>query len=288
MNMSLDCYPCFLRQTLKSVRLAGADEKTQSQILHQVLDRLQDFDSTKCPPEMSCQVHAIIREQTGVDPYSQGKKASTQQALALYPKLKALITAADEPLETAVRLSIAGNIIDLGIYHEYDLEGTIERVLAQPFAIDDFAAFREALEKTERILYLADNAGETVFDRLLIETINQSVIYAVRGGPVLNDATREDALEAGLGEITTIIDNGATAPGTVLDLCSGEFRDFFANAELIISKGQGNYESLSDTTAPVFFLLQAKCQVVAKDLGVPMTSIVLKQGKGTGVQTLVW
>lgn len=280
MNISLDCYPCFLHQTIRIARLTEVDENKQLQILHQVLEKLHEFDFSKSPPELACQVNAIIRQQTGADPYSQGKKASTRQALALYPKLQALVKTASNPLEMATRLSIAGNIIDFGISQEYDLEETIERVLKQPFAIDDFLAFQEALGKAEQILYLADNTGETVFDRILIETIAKPVTYVVKAGPVLNDATREDALEAGLGEITTIIDNGATAPGTVLELCSQTFRQRFAEAELIIAKGMGNFESLSHTTAPVFFLLQAKCQVVAQYLGVPMKSIVLTKSLG--------
>lgn len=278
MKISLDCYPCYLRQTLEATRLTGADENKQYQILRNVLTRLHHLKPIQTAPEVAGQIHAIVRQQTGVpDPYYQGKKASTRQALALYSKLTKLIATAKEPLETAVRLSIAGNIIDLGISPEYDLEATIERVLTQPFAINDFIAFKRALDETENVLYLADNAGETVFDRLLIETIDKPVIYVVKGGPILNDATHEDALEVGLDKLTTLIDNGATVPGTVLELCSEEFRDLFAKAELILSKGQGNYESLSDTTAPVFFLLQAKCHVIAQHLGVPIKSIVLKK-----------
>ena len=278
MKISLDCYPCYLRQTLEATRLTGADENKQYQILQNVLARLHHLKPIQTAPEVAGQIHAIVRQQTGVlDPYYQGKKASTRQALTLYSKLTTLIATAKDPLETAVRLSIAGNIIDLGISPEYDLEATIERVLTQPFAINDFVAFKEALDKTKNVLYLADNAGETVFDRLLIETIGKPVIYVVKGGPILNDATREDALEVGLDKITTLIDNGATVPGTVLESCSEEFRDLFAKAELIIAKGQGNYESLSDTTAPVFFLLQAKCHVIAQYLGVPIKSIVLKK-----------
>ena len=279
MKTYLDCYPCFLRQALEAARMAGADENRQYWVLQEVLDELHQFELTSTPPEMGYRIHQIVRrEMGGRDPYQQAKENSTRQALDLYPRLKALVAEAGDPLETAVRLSIAGNIIDLGLGGEYDLEGTIERVLAQPFAIDAYAAFRDGLTQADWVLYVADNAGETVFDRVLIETLGKPVTYAVKGGPILNDATQRDALAAGLGPVTTIVDNGSNAPGTIMELCSQEFRHLLAQAKLIIAKGQANYESLSRTAAPIFFLLQAKCPVIAQSLEVPIKSIVLKQG----------
>ena len=277
MRTYLDCYPCFLRQALEAARMAGADESWQYWVLQEVLDELRQFELTSTPPEMGYRIHQIVRREIGDrDPYRQAKDASTRQALALYPRLKALVAGADDPLQTAVRLSIAGNIIDLALAQEYDLEATIQRVLAQPFAIDAYAAFRDGLARAEGVLYLADNAGETVFDRVLIETLDKPVTYAVKGGPVLNDATRQDALAAGLGPVATIVDNGSNAPGTIIRLCSEELRHLLAQADLIIAKGQANYESLSGTEASIFFLLQAKCPVIARSLGVPVQSIVLK------------
>jgi len=226
-------------------------------------------------------VHRIVRQETGdSDPYRAAKEASTHQALALYPRLKSLLVEANDPLETAVRLSIAGNIIDLSAVGEYDLVDTVERVLAQPFAVDNGAAFREALSEAGRVLYLADNAGETVFDRLLIETLDVPVIYAVKGGPTLNDATREDALAAGVDRVAEVVSTGSDAPGTILHRCSEEFRQLYDKAELIIAKGQANYETLSEEGARVFFLLQVTCPVIARDVGVPVGSIVLKQSGG--------
>jgi uncharacterized protein with ATP-grasp and redox domains len=188
------------------------------------------------------------------------------------------VNEAPDPLETAVRLSIAGNIIDFGPVREYDLLDVVERVLAQPFAVDHGAALREALARVDHVLYLADNAGETVFDRLLIEQLELPVLYAVKGGPTLNDATREDALAAGLDQVAEVVSNGSDAPGTILDRCSKEFRKLYDEAELVIAKGQANYETLSAEGPRVFFLLQTKCPVIARDVGVPTGSIVLKQG----------
>ncbi len=279
MRTYLDCYPCFLRQALEAARMAGADENRQYWVLQQVLDELRRFELSSTPPEMGYRIHRIVRREMGArDPYQQAKLVSTRQALALYPKLKALVAEADDPLKMAVRLSIAGNIIDLGVAQEYDLEGTIQWVLAQPFAIDAYTAFREGLTQAVGVLYLADNAGETVFDRVLIETMNKPVTYVVKGGPILNDATRQDALVAGLNPVATIVDNGCNAPGTIITLCSHEMRHLLAEADLIIAKGQANYETLSETAAPIFFLLQAKCPVIARSLGVPVKSIILKDG----------
>jgi uncharacterized protein with ATP-grasp and redox domains len=195
-----------------------------------------------------------------------------------------LIEASDDALDTALRLSIAGNIIDLGPAPEYDLWEVVERVLAQPFALDDQDALRVALAALsghETLLFLADNAGETVFDRVLIEVLKEwyglGVIYAVKGGPSLNDATVEDARAAGLCEVATVVDNGADAPGTVLARCSPEFGRVFDAAPVILAKGQANYECLSDLGRGVFFALQCKCPVIARDVRVPLGSIVLSR-----------
>jgi uncharacterized protein with ATP-grasp and redox domains len=193
--------------------------------------------------------------------------------------LKSLLSEAGNALETAVRLSIAGNIIDAGPNRGFDLRATVERVLSEPFGIEDLEALRDALSRASRVLYLADNAGETVFDRLMIETIGVPVLYAVKGGPVLNDATLEDALEAGIEGAAHIISTGSNAPGTVLEQCSMEFREVYEGAELIIAKGQANYETLSGEGPKLFFLLQAKCPVIAAHLRVPVGSIVLKRGE---------
>ena len=279
MKTYLDCYPCFLRQSLDATRTCGASEKQQRTVLDRVLDVLQDTESSSTPPEIGARVHRIVRQEVGNgDPYRVVKEASTRQALASYPRMKSLLAEARDPLEISLRFSIAGNIIDVGPAQEYDLWSTVERVLAQPFAVDDRVALRSALSGAGQVLYLADNAGETVFDRMLIETLDVPVIYAVKGGPILNDATREDAIAAGVDQEAEIVSTGSDAPGTILDRCSEEFRRLYDQADLVLAKGQANYETLSEEGPRVFFLLQTKCPVIARDLGVPVGSIVLKQG----------
>jgi uncharacterized protein with ATP-grasp and redox domains len=263
--------------------MVTADEGAQQGVVTETLALLQALPSGTTPPEIACAVHRLVRERLGDgDPYSAAKAESTRAAMVLYPQLAALVAEGEDPLDAAVRVSIAGNIIDFGVCDDVpDLWETVERVMAAPLVIDDLAELRAALAAADHVLYLADNAGETVFDRVLIEALEPPVLYAVKGGPILNDATREDALAAGLDTCSTIVENGSRAPGTVLDLCSPEFRDTFAGAPLILAKGQANYETLSAAGPRIFCLLQVKCPVIAEDLGAPVGSAVVRQSAGT-------
>jgi len=281
MKTYLDCYPCFLRQALSAARRAGASTDQQRQILLDTMQELRSLPSEATPPVMAEGIHRLVRAHTSnPDPYREAKQEATQQALALIPGLMERVQKAVDPLETAVRIAIAGNIIDYGVAESYELDATLQRVLEQPFAIDDLPALREALDRVDSVLYLADNAGETVMDRVLIKAIDRPVTYVVKNGPIINDATREDAHAAGLGEVAEIVDNGSDAPGTLLDRCSADFRRRFEQASLIIAKGQANYETLSVSEAPLFFLLQAKCAIIARDLGVTAGSTVVKGPSG--------
>ncbi len=278
MQFALDCYPCSVRHALQAIRRANISDELQLQVMRQVLQGLIDSPPGATSPEITSRTHEIIRAITGVeDLYHDEKISSTREALALVPQLKDEIENSPDPFETAVRLSIAGNIIDFGAsFQGYDLQSTIERVLRQPLAIDHLEELRLAVGKSSRILYLADNAGETVFDRLLIETIQKAVTYAVKDAPILNDATMEDARLAGVDQVAEVISCGARTPATLPARCSPVFLERFRGARLIIAKGMGNFEALSSVDAPIFFLLQVKCELVARHLGVPLRSIVVK------------
>ena len=278
MKFSLDCYPCTVRQALRAIRQSGMDEEQQAAAMQRVLRELAEVKVGASSPEIVAQTQVILREMTGnEDIYAEEKAQSTAEALALYPKWKEVVRHSSDPLESAVRLAIAGNIIDFGPLDSYDLEASIQRVMRQTFAVNDLEALRIAIDEIDEILYLADNTGETVFDRILIETIGKPVTYAVKDAPILNDATMEDALAAGLDDIAEVVSCGSRYPGTLLSHCSAEFMERFRKANLIISKGMGNYEALSAEDAPIFFLLQVKCDMVGADLGVPKGSIVVKQ-----------
>jgi hypothetical protein len=287
MKTYLDCFPCMLRQALEAARMANADVEQQRAVLNRVMELLAMVPVDNTPAETGYHVHRIVREMTGVrDPYRLVKEEATSKALPLVPRLREIVAQADDPLEQAVRIAIAGNIIDFAPDKvmnpskdiQFTLKATLERVLHQPLAINDLEALRRALSKAQRVLYLADNAGETVFDRVLIEILEQPVIYAVKGGPTLNDATQEDAVVAGLGEVAEIVSTGSDAPGTVLESCSPAFRQLYDQAELIIAKGQANHEALGEGDGRLFFLLQVKCSVLGRELGAEPGSIILKQG----------
>ena len=177
----------------------------------------------------------------------------------------------------AIRMAIAGNVIDFGPNQAFDMKEEIETIQTKAFAVCDYEQFKTALAQSDRILYLGDNAGECVFDRVLLETMNKPATYVVREKPVINDATLEDAQQAGIDSAVELMSSGTDAPGTLLETCSDRFIRRYHEAELIISKGQGNYEALSNQSQNIFFLLKAKCPVIAKHMGLPVGSIILKR-----------
>jgi len=273
----LDCIPCFLSQALRAGRAATSDEALLKVLLDRVGAGIGDIPLDHTPPEIALRVYDDIREITGVeDPFREAKKRHIAEALLLYPSMRERVLNSSDPLRTAVKIAIAGNVIDLGTGKDIKIKEGIETVLHRPFAIDHMEDFRRKLSDASDILYLGDNAGESVFDRLLIETMGKPVTYAVRARPVINDVTTEEAVESGLGEVAEIVSSGSPAPAVVPRLCSREFMELFDSSPLIISKGQGNYEGLSGTRRPVFFLLKAKCPVIAGDMGVSEGDLVLE------------
>lgn len=278
MKIYLDCYPCFFHQALKTARLVVNDEKILRRILLEVGALLPRIPPFATPPEIGREVYRIVTRIAGImDPYRDIKSECTRRALALYPELNEMVREAADPLRMAVRAAVAGNIIDFGVKAEFDLERDLVGLLSRDFAIDHYETFRQEIKRAKKILYLADNAGETVFDRLLLEQLPVPVVYAVRSRPVINDAVADDAVAAGIVGLAEIISSGSDAPGTLLSLCSREFLRHYETADLIISKGQGNYEGLSQETRPIYFLLRAKCSVISRDIGVNQGDIVLKR-----------
>ena len=280
MRTYFDCVPCFVRQVLDSVRMITDDEQIQEKVLREALFLGSKMDLSQSPPAMAQKIHRFIREITGVkDPYLEVKNRFNKLALQMYPELKQRVETSVAPLETAVRLAIAGNIIDFGVnsvVEQSQVEKTIAESLTEPLDKEAMEEFREATSQAEDILYLGDNSGEIVFDRLLIEQLPyEKITFAVKSGPILNDATIEDAQIVGLTDIVNVIDNGSDAPGTILESCSEAFRRRFDKSDLIIAKGQGNYETLSNIDKNIFFMLQPKCVVLARHLGCEIGSLVL-------------
>lgn len=289
MHSYLDCIPCMFRQALEMARLSGLEESGQRAILCQVAELLPSLPLESSPPELSRRLFHLVTESIGnPDPYLHIRRESNQDAERLYPELKQRVTDSATPLLDAVQVAILGNIIDYGALRSEDIKSKLEGLLAEEQrrlageedAIFNFRSLSERLARAENLLYLGDNAGEIVFDRVLLETLREQypdlkITYAVRGQPIINDAVKQDALDCGLDAVAEIVSSGSDAPGTLLERCSAEFRKLFADADLIISKGQGNYEALSEQAAPIVYMLVAKCPVIAREIGCEVGDIVL-------------
>jgi len=277
MKTYFDCFPCFVEQAVRAARLVTEDEKLIKQVLDEVGVYFPKIPMSSTPPETGEFIYRKIREITGVnDPYKAAKKASIEEVLAIYPRMQEMVRDADDPVLTAIKLATIGNVLDFGISRKYNLMEEIEKISEMKYAVFHYNEFREQLRGVSSILYLGDNAGESVFDRLLIETLEVPVTYVVKETPVINDAILEDAIDSGLDEVAEIISSGSSAPGTILRLCNETFLERFDTAELVISKGQGNYEGLSGVDRKVFFLLRAKCPVIARDIGVELNDFILE------------
>ncbi len=288
MRTYLDCIPCFYRQALDAARIAGTDELIQKKIIDELSQLIPNFSLETAPPEMGRAIYGLVGKISGVkDLFKEIKENSNKFALKLYPKLKQEINNSEDRLLTAVKLSIIGNIIDYGAKNSLNVVEEIDHLFQGNFIINNknnsttfkYNQFKESLNKINTIIYLADNAGEVVFDRLLIEELveglGKQVIYVVRGKPIINDALIEDAIFCGINKVAKITSSGSDAPGTIMKYCSSEFIELYQNAELIISKGQGNYEALSEEDKLIFFLFKVKCSVIAENVGCKVGDMVL-------------
>lgn len=286
-------------------RRSGLDETAQRDVLYRVAEMLPGFPSDATPPEMSLRINRIIREITGSrDPFAEEKRQSNRLALQAAPGVRELIARSADPLLTAIEFAIAGNSIDLGVTSDLDISAALQqlvqdeeaRIGAEDPASFALSALRDDLARAAHgaaggtgtagtgtgglLLYIADNAGEIVFDMLLIEQLQReypqiAITVAVRQAPIINDATLADAEEIGLTGLVPVISSGSEAPGTPMSMVSNEFRDLFASADVVISKGQGNYETLSDVEREIYLLFKTKCKVIARHSGSRVGDIML-------------
>ncbi len=284
MKASAECLPCVLRQIISTARVAGADEETQRRIVVEGIKVLAEVDLNRSPAEVSFDCMKLTYELLGNDdPYRAQKAEQNRRALAHCERLANAVAESEDPLLTSLKLAAAGNIIDSGIQSGYNLDATLERILARPFGVDDYPLFRERLAVAKTVLYVADNAGEIVFDRLVIERLGEvETTCVVRRSPVINDATRDDARQAGIDRVARVIDPGVDSLGIPLARCPAGFVGEFERADLIISKGQANFETLEEYgsderfSGKMFFVLMAKCDCVARLLGAKTGDAVLK------------
>ena len=274
MKTYYECFPCFINQTLRTIKhYATGDSKHDEAIMRKVLHSLGDMDFTMTPPEMTRVIFDAVEQTYGKshDVYYHEKRSSNKYIMDMYGELTEIIDKSANPFDTAMRLAITGNIIDFGANPSFlneKIHNEIKNALS--YKELDSSFLKDEIEKAGKILYVGDNAGEIVFDKMFIERLPmEKITYSVRGKHVLNDALLEDAEMVGLTGLVKVIDNGSYYPGTVLDSCSDEFVKTFKEADLVIAKGQGNYETLSDVDHNIVFMLRIKCPVVARDIGAP-------------------
>jgi len=288
MKTHVECLPCFLRQTIQVARLSNCSKEQQLHVVQAVSMIIAEMDVRKSPPVNAAPIYRKIAEITGCeDPYYEQKRVSNQQALQVVSNLRQEIKGTDNELASATRFAIAGNIIDYGALETFDIDAALGQSRSAPLAVDHLPQFTEAilrLKQGSKVLYLTDNCGEIVYDSLLLEYLQGrgvELTIAVKDGPIINDALEDDALEAGLDAYGRIITSSGRVPGTDLAACTAQFRAIFNSAELVIAKGQGNFESLSEVGRDMFFLLTIKCPVAARHMaalsGVEAGSL---QGKG--------
>lgn len=281
---------CALRQVLSVAKRVSNDAWFQASVLKKVCAAMAEADLGRNPSELTFEAHRAAAKFLGVaDPYAEDKKLQNARMLELLPELRRKVAESTDPIGIATRIAVAANAIDLGILRPAgpqlafdqvsDLQAEFDRALKEPLAIDDISHLREALRGAKSIVYVLDNAGEIVADRLLIEQFKRKdVTCIVRSAPILNDAMLEDAKAVGLGELCQVVESGAPMLGLNLSLASPEVRERFLRADVAIAKGQANLETLFDCDREVFFLLKAKCATVAGTLGVREgASVVLRK-----------
>jgi hypothetical protein len=277
-KIHVDCIPCYFRQALQAARFATGDETLWWRTMADVAAYVQTLGPHMLSHDAAEQVHRIIRQATHcADPYARVKTEFNRRAQEMLPDARRRVQAAADPLDAAARMAIAGNVIDFGSQAFLDLDETVEKILDMPFAIDHRREFFEQLKAARTVLVLADNTGEIVFDKLLLEQLqDKRLIVNVRGAPILNDATPQDAREAGLHELAEIIDTGLPNPGIPIERMDTDFLDLFNSVDIIISKGQANFESLCEQDrGNLFFLFTTKCRLVGRRTGTRIGDIML-------------
>jgi hypothetical protein len=272
-----------IRQTIEAARLGTNNEDLQRQVLNRVMQYLQQVDYHLSPPEIGKQIFKIIHELTGCsDPYHDLKLRHNKFALHHYEALKHQVYLSEDPVLLSAKLAVFGNLPDWATdKSSTQVEQILQKAQSQRFSIDDYYSFLEDLAVRHKILYLADNAGEIVFDKLFIEVMRRfyperglSFTVVVRGAPIINDATMEDARLINLEKVAQVVENGDSSPATVLHNISDKVKTYYHQADLIISKGQGNWETLHQEKKLIYFLLKVRC---------PLISDVLKVAEGSMV-----
>lgn len=283
MKISYECGPCFLRQAKEALDLSTDDESLKMEVMEDIFKYLGGvFKEGTNSNGTGSTMHRMIIEKTGCrDPYFKEKIEGNEIALSFLPDVKKILDE-DDSLENYVKIAIIGNILDFGAFTlDDDMESVIKQSLDNELAVKDIEEFEDSLKRHDKVLYLVDNTGEIVFDKLLLEKIKDydiDITIAVKSVPILNDATRKEALDAGLDEFGEIVEIGCGTVGYVDSEISDEFREIFDSHEFVISKGMGNFEGLSEidlSSKEVYFLLCIKCNTISKAIGANLHDMLL-------------
>jgi uncharacterized protein with ATP-grasp and redox domains len=280
--MDYRCYSCLAKAFVKLVEKHNLSEDSREDLVKEFFQFMAATPKEFSAPEVArINQHKMCEILKDKDPYKEIKYLSNKYLLDKYDELRAIVDNSDDKFETALRLAISGNIIDYAANADFDLDGTIKKVLEEEFSIDDSKVLKEKLSKANNVLYLGDNAGEIVMDKIFLETLNHpNVCYVVRGAAVINDVTLEDVKQTGIDKYAEIITNGYDAPSTILNKVSEEFMEKYRAADVIISKGQGNYEGLLNVKDDrIFFLMMVKCDMVAEKIGSTRGGFVVCRNK---------
>lgn len=285
MKMQEKCLPCVVNQAIKVADMVGMKEK--GNLLRRVFSYLSKVDyNAITSPELIGEIFSIIKEETGnQDPYKETRQKYNKMFLERLPVYEKEIEQSKNPFEEAVKYAIIGNVIDFNPIHELtilDVERHFKRLKGENLEINDAAFLQKELETAKTILYLGDNCGEICLDKILLKKIKAmnpkvQIFFATRGAAVVNDSIEEDAYLVGIDEVATVVSNGDSSLGTVLSRTSKEFLQIYEKADVVIAKGQANYECLSTEKKNIYFLLMTKCQAIAKDIGAPEMKMILKR-----------
>lgn len=270
MKITFECIPCLIGHAIHVAKMVSNDDKVRYDIIKKTLAQAGNIDLSLTPPEQARLIHQVIKTASGVeDPYAEEKDKSTEFALKLMPAVREKIAKSKNQFETIVRLVIAGNIIDYGAIRDFNLNTARKRIFEvfnMPIDLDAIRLLEKEMDKAKKIFYMADNCGEAVFDRLLIERYSDKITLGVRGGPILNDLTEREIKESEL-DIVPYVHTGDMTPGVSFRYSDSEFLEEMRSSDLVIAKGQGNYETLNEYDRPIFFLLRVKCQIIADLIG---------------------
>ncbi|OOM70596.1 ARMT1-like domain-containing protein [Clostridium sp. BL-8] len=280
------CLPCVVNQAIKVANITGVNNKEE--LLRKVFTYLSKMDFEATTPEIIGEVFGMIKEQmNNPDPYKETRNYYNSLFLKLLPEFEKKIDQVANSFQLAVKYAIVGNIIDFNPIHNTLLEDIFdyfEKMERLELAIDDSRTLMEDVLNSKILLYLGDNCGEICMDKIFLKKIkklnpNVKILFGVRGKPVVNDSIAEDAYAVGIDEYAEIIDNGDGSLGTVLNRTSREFKEIYKNADVVIAKGQANYECLSEEKKNIYFLLMTKCDVIANDIGVEKKKMICMKNK---------